>query len=135
MRFSTLGELLEAPPVHLGESGWCAVDAASVAAFAAATGSGQSDGLVPSWLILSLTNRLLPDLLEVPEASSGVNYGAESVRFGPPVSVGSRLRVEARLIAAEPAGGGVQTTVRMVVRAEGADEAACVVDSLSRWLP
>jgi acyl dehydratase len=135
VRFSTLGELLEAPPVHLGESDWYSVDAASVAAFAAATGSGQSDGLVPAWMVLSLTNRLLPELLEVPAASSGVNYGADLVRFGPAVPAGSRLRAEARLIAAEPAGGGVQTTVRVTVRVQSLAEPACVVDSLSRWLP
>jgi acyl dehydratase len=86
------------------------------------------------YFALSLTNRFLPDLLQVPASSSGVNYGAESVEFGPPLSAGDRVRGAAALVGAAEVKGGVQTTVEIRVEVDGAAEPACVVRSLSRWL-
>ena len=135
MTFDRLDDLLKAPPADLGVTGWSVVEAVSVDAFVEATGFGQRDGTIPSLMFLSLTNLFMPDLISVPAASNGVNYGADSVRFGPPVKAGNRLRAKGRLTKAEPAGGGVQTTVEIVVEAEGEKEPVCVVASLSRWMP
>lgn len=116
-------------PCDLGVTDWVVVTAADVEGFEGATGSGVSP-----YFAVSLTNRFLPDLIQVPGASSGVNYGADSVRFGPPLGPGDRVRCSASLVSAKPVNGGVQTAVEVRVEAEDASEPACVVLSLSRWL-
>ena len=133
--FDDLDRLLGAAPVALGTSGWVTVDEAAGRAFAAAVGGARSGEVAPM-LLLALTNRLLPELLQVPGAASGVNYGAESVRFGPPVPVGTRVRASAVLAACREVPGGVQTEIEIRVEAEGCADAepACTVRSLSRWL-
>ncbi|HET6966210.1 MAG TPA: hypothetical protein VFH58_15650 [Acidimicrobiales bacterium] len=127
--FTDLADLLSAPPLELGATGWVEVSAAEVADFETATG-----GPVSPYLALSLTNRFLPDLLQVPAAASGVNYGADSVRFGPVVAEGDRVRAAASLVSASEVSGGIQTTVEIRIEVDGAPEPACVVRSLSRWL-
>ena len=127
--YASLDELLKAPPLDLGATEWIVIGEGEVAGFAESTQSSGSP-----YFALSLTNRFLPDLLLVPGAASGVNYGAESVRFGPPLVAGDRVRGSAALVAADEVRGGVQTTVEIRVEVDGSDEPACVVRSLSRWL-
>lgn len=127
--FTDLDALLAAPPLDLGATGWVDVAEEEVARFEAAT-AGPASG----FLALSLTNRFLPQLLAVPGASSGVNYGAEEVRFGPAVRAGERVRATAAIVAAAEVPGGVQTTIEISIEVEGNEEPACVVRSLSRWL-
>jgi len=127
--FDSLPALLGAPPMELGASAWATVSEADIDAFGRAVGTGPSP-----YLALSLTNRFLPELLQVPAAASGVNYGAESARFGAPLQAGDRVRASARLVSAGAVPGGIQTVVEISVEVDGADEAACVVRSLSRWL-
>ncbi len=127
--FTDLVELLSAPPLELGGTEWVEMSAAELAGFESAAG-----GPVSAYFTLSLTNRFLPDLLQVPAAASGVNYGADSVRFGPVVAAGDRVRAAASLVSASEVNGGVQTTVEIRIEVEGAQEPACVVRSLSRWL-
>jgi hypothetical protein len=130
--FDDLAALAAAAPCDLGTTGWVTVDQAMVDRFVEATARG-TEGLVPPYLLLSLTNLFLPRLLQVPAASSGVNYGTGPVRFGPPVKPGARLRGRATLVEASEMTGGVQTTVRITVDAVGVEQPVCVVDSLSRW--
>lgn len=118
----------------LGATGWEPVTSEQVARYGEATGDVADPGQVPALLLLSLTNLFLPRLVEVRGTSSGVNYGTGQVRFPTPVLVGSRVRARAEVTAAEEVRGGVQTTIRITVEAEGSDEPAVVVDSLSRWL-
>jgi acyl dehydratase len=132
--FERLNDLLNAPPADLGETEWSPVEVASVKAFVQSTGSGQRDETVPPLMLLSITNLFMPELLAVPAASNGVNYGADSVRFGPPVKPGVRLRAAGRLVKAEQVGDGVQTTVEITLEAEGQKEPVCIVQSLSRWM-
>ena len=127
--FSELDALLAAAPADLGATAWAVVSADEVARFERATGAAPSP-----YLALSMTNRFLPDLLQVPVASSGVNYGADSVRFGAVLAPGDRVRAAATLVAAAAVTGGVQTTVEVRLEVDGRDEPACVVRSLSRWL-
>ena len=132
--FESPDELITGAGRALGATGWAAVEAADVKAFVSATGAPQTDGTVPPLFVLSLTNRFLPDLLEVRGATSGVNYGTGTVRFPAPVRPGERIRVSARLLGAVEVSGGVQSTVEITVEVEGSDEPACVVESLSRWM-
>lgn len=131
--FHDLDELLKAPPLELGSTGWVQIDAEALRSFRRATGQPEGEE-VPPLMLLSLTNRFLPELLQVPAASSGVNYGAESVRFGPGARHGDGVRGAATLVAATEVASGVQTTVEIRVEGERSGEALCVVRSLSRWM-
>jgi acyl dehydratase len=99
------------------------------------TGDTASDaGGAPPLLVLALTNLFMPQLVEVQGVSMGVNYGTGSVRFPARAPAGGRLRAGAELVACDDIAGGVQTTIRITVEAEGVAEPVCVVDALSRWL-
>jgi acyl dehydratase len=127
--FQDFEELRRAGPTDLGTTDWVTVDPEEVEAFARATWVSNST----PFLALSLTNRFLPELLQVPAASNGINYGADEVRFGPPVAAGDRVRVRAQLLEVTEVGGGLQTRVQIRVEVAGAAEPSCVVESLSRW--
>jgi acyl dehydratase len=133
---------------HLGYSEWVEVTQEHVDLFADATGDHQWIHVDPErakagpfggpiahgYLTLSLSNRLLPQIVEVQGVSLGVNYGANKVRFPTPVPVGAKIRAGAELTAVEEVQGGVQTTMTITIEVEGADKPACVVESLSRFL-
>ena len=134
--FQTPEDFLGAVGQKLGTTGWFTVEPEAVSDFARATLAAQparADPVAPL-MILSLTNRFLPELLEVRGISSGINYGTEQVTFAAPAYPGDRLRASAVLRAATEVAGGVQTTVEISVEVEGGSETACVVQSLSRWL-
>lgn len=134
--FEKPSDLIGAEGRDLGTTAWLELDELAVQRFTAATGQRPSapGEPVPPMMVLSLTNYFLPQLLEVRGASSGINYGTGAVRFGRPVRAGDRLRARARILEAAEVAGGVQTTVEITVEAEDGDEAACVVESLSRWM-
>jgi acyl dehydratase len=148
--FATPRELLGAVGKPLGASDWLTIDQARVNLFADATGDHQWIHVDPEraksgpfgatiahgYLTLSLVNLFLPQLLEVRGASMGVNYGCDRVRFPAPVRVGSRVRGVGEVVAAEEVkGGAVQVTVRVSVEIEGGERPACVVDTISRFVP
>ncbi len=85
-------------------------------------------------LTLSLSNALLPEVVEVRGFSLGINYGLGQVRFPVPVLVGSRLRASVALADAQDVSGGVQTTMTITMELEGSTKPACVIESLSRYL-
>ena len=144
-----LDELRAAVGRDLGTSSWTTITQDRVDTFAEATGDHQwihvdverakrespfGGQIAHGYLTLSLTNQMLPEVVEVRGISSGINYGADKVRFPSPVPVGSRVRGHVRLEAAEDVAGGVQTTMVITVEVEGAEKPACVVQSISRWL-
>ena len=143
------GNLAGQVGARLGPTAWLAIDQARIDRFAEATDDHQwihvdpvaaADGpfgatIAHGYLTLSLVNRFLPDLLTVANASMGVNYGCEKVRFPSPVRVGSRIRGTGELVSVEPAGGGLQVLVRVTVEIEGQERPACVADTLSRFYP
>jgi acyl dehydratase len=147
--FDGLDELRAAVGRDLGTSDWVEITQERVDTFADATGDHQwihvdverarrespfGGPIAHGYLTLSLTNQLLPEVVEVRGISSGINYGADKVRVPAPVPVGSRVRASVRLDAADDVPGGVQTTMTIVVEIEGAEKPACTVESLSRWL-
>ena len=134
---------------HLGYSEYMEITQERVNLFADATGDHQwihvdvdranaespfGGPIAHGFLTLSLSNLFLPQLIEVPGASAGVNYGTGRVRFPSPVPVGSRVRGGAEVTAVDEVPGGVQTTIAITVEVEGQDKPACVIESLSRWL-
>ena len=147
--FSTLDDLRGAAGTHLGWTDWMEITQERVDRFADATGDHQWIHVDPEragaespyggpiahgFLTLSLSNLFLPQLIQVPGASAGINYGTGKVRFPSPVPVGSRVRGGAEITAVDEIAGGVQTTIAITVEVEGRDKPACVVESLSRWL-
>lgn len=123
----------------LGTTAWTELTRSQVEEFHRAVGSppngdaGDSD-VAPPLLVLALTNLFMPQLVEVRGVSMGVNYGTGEVRFPAGAPVGSRLRASAELTACDDIAGGVQTTIRITVEADGVDAPVCTVDALSRWL-
>jgi acyl dehydratase len=148
MEFQSADELKAAVGTHLGFSGWTTIDQARIDTFAEATGDHQwihvdperaKDGpfgttIAHGYLTLSITNLFLPELLVVPTASAGVNYGANKVRFPAPVPVGSRIRMGCEILECTDVPGGVQVITRNTVEIDGADKPACVVEAISRFL-
>lgn len=132
--FETPGDLLGAVGRELGATAWVSIGAAEVTRFAEATRTVVSGDEVPPLMVLSLTNRFLPELLEVRGVSSGVNYGSGRVSFPAGVQVDDRIRASAHLTEAVEVPGAVQTTVEISVEVQGSNEPACVVESLSRWM-
>ncbi len=115
---------------ELGPTAWVEVGQERLDAFAAAC-----PGAEVGWLLLSLTNLFMPGLVEVRGVSAGLNLGTGAIRFATDgVAAGARVRGRGRIVAAEEAKGGVQTTIELVVEAEQHQAPVVTVESLSRWL-
>ena len=148
--FDSPAQLLENVGKQLGASDWLEIDQARIDLFADATGDHQWIHVDPDraaqgpfggtiahgYLTLSLVNLFLPQVVEVRGISMGVNYGSNKLRFPAPVPVGSRIRGSAELVEAEEVkGGAIQAVIRVSVEVEGSDRPACVVDTISRYVP
>ena len=133
---------------HLGFSDWVEITQERIDQFADATGDHQWIHVDPErakhgpfgttiahgYLTLSITNQFLVQLLRVPTATMGVNYGANKVRFPAPVPVGSRVRMGAEIIDVQDVPGGAQVITRNTVEIDGSDKPACVVEAISRFV-
>jgi acyl dehydratase len=104
------------------------------------------------YLTLSLASFFLPQIARYEGFALAVNYGVDKVRFIAPVLVGKRIRAGADFIApvlvgkriragaemmevTDVKGGGVQTKVLITIEIEGSEKPACVIESISRWIP
>ncbi len=146
--FASPDELLPAVGRALGTSDWVVIDQDRIDTFAEATGDDQwihvdpvaaADGpfgatIAHGYLTLSLTNKLLPEIMRVDGVSMGINYGTNKVRFPQPVVVGSCVRASAVLSEATEIAGGVQVIVAITMEIDGQSKPACVVESVSRFL-
>jgi acyl dehydratase len=113
----------------LGPTEWVEITQQRLDEFAAA-----SPGAPTGWLLLSMTNLFMPEMVTVTGVSAGLNIGTGEVRFGPEVAVGSRVRATGEITSADEARGGVQTTIHIQVESDQGDPLV-EVDALSRWLP
>jgi acyl dehydratase len=146
--FRSAEDLAAAVGKSLGASDWLTIDQTRIDRFADATDDHQwihvdaerakagpfGVPIAHGYLTLSLVNAFLPQLLAVPAAVIGVNYGCNKVRFPAPVPVGSRIRALGELAAVSPVSGGVQVVVRITVEIEGSSKPACVAETVSRFL-
>jgi len=140
----TLAELASAEERDLGSSPWVKIEQERVNRFADATDdhqwihvdleaakSGPFGGTIAhGYLSLSLLPALLANLLRVPDAQMGVNYGIDRVRFTSPVPVGSEVRVNARLLSSEPKGDGILYKVGVQIEIKGQEKPAMVGEVL-----
>jgi acyl dehydratase len=79
---------------------------------------------------LSLGPKFQYEIFEMNGHSLALNYGYDKVRWLQPVPVGSRLRMTAELLAAEPIDGGSKFRMQQTFELEGSDKPACVAESL-----
>ena len=146
--FGSAEELQAAVGKSLGASDWLAIEQSRIDQFADATDDHQwihvdierakagpfGVTIAHGYLTLSLVNALLPQLLSVPTAQMGVNYGCNKVRFSAPVPVGSRIRAVGEIADVTPVPCGVQVVTRVSIEIEGGAKPACVAETVSRFL-
>ena len=132
----------------LGTSPWIEVTQDRVNTFADATDDHQwihvdverakkespyGGPIAHGYLTLSLLIPLWSQVLTVTDATMGVNYGLNKVRFPSPVPVGGKIRLRATLTDVEEIKGGLQLTVSAVIEREGDDKPACVAEPVFRF--
>ena len=136
----TLAELEQAEERDLGFSDWVTIDQNQVNQFAEATHDRQWIHVDPEaaakgpfgktvahgYLTLALLPYLVSQVLSVSDATIGVNYGTERIRFTAPVPVGSQVRLKARLLSSERRGEGVLYHVGVEVEIRGSEKPALV---------
>jgi acyl dehydratase/putative sterol carrier protein len=140
----TLAELASSKERDLGSSPWVKIEQEQVNQFADATGDHQwihvdleaakagpfGGTIAHGYLSLALLPALLGNLIRVPDAQMGVNYGIDRVRFTSPVPVGSEVRANARLISSEPKGDGILYKVGVQIEIKGQEKPAMVGEVL-----
>lgn len=146
--FESVEDLKAAVGKPLGTSDWLQIEQDRINLFAEATDDHQwihvdverakqgpfGAPIAHGYLTLSLVSHFLPQLLQVPTAKMGVNYGCNKVRFPAPVPVGSKLRASGEIVSVDEIPGGAQLVVRVSIEIEGGAKPACVVESVSRFL-
>lgn len=140
-------ELKSAIGEHLGYSDWLEITQEQVNLFADATGDHQwihidverakkespfGGPIAHGYLTLSLAPVLLPQVVITTGFKMGVNYGCNKVRFMSPVPVGAKLRMGAKLVAADDIAGGVQSTYELTFETEGSTKPSCVAEVIYR---
>ncbi len=140
-------ELKSAIGEHLGYSDWLEITQEQVNLFADATGDHQwihidveratkespfGGPIAHGYLTLSLAPVLLPQVVVTTGFKMGVNYGCNKVRFMSPVPVGAKLRMGAKLVAADDIAGGVQSTYELTFETEGSTKPSCVAEVIFR---
>lgn len=92
-------------------------------------------GVSHGWLLLSLTNLLMPQMVRVEDVSAGLNIGTGAVEFATEdVSAGTTIRAVGTVTSAEEVKpGAVQTVIHIQVE-DASGSALVTVDSISRWL-
>jgi acyl dehydratase len=133
---------------ELGVSDWVVVDQARIDAFAECTGDRQwihvdeerarrespfGGTIAHGYLTLSLLGGLAIEIGVVPkDASAGLNYGLDKVRFMTPVKAGARVRVRVTLVSAEKkAGGRILIKTMNELQIDGEDKPALVAETLA----
>lgn len=85
------------------------------------------------FLSLSLATKFWSDLLDVTGVSTKVNYGLDKVRFVSPVTVGTKVRMNAVVAEVTEVRGGWQLTVDQTFEVSGGERPAVVARSLYRF--
>lgn len=135
------------PGLTLGPSSWKEIEQARIDAFADATEDHQWIHVDPEraahgpfgttiahgYLTLALVVPFAYELLHVEDASLGVNYGLDRVRFPAPVPVGSRIRATLEVVDVSAFDGGVQATLKATIERDGGEKPVCVAEVVFRY--
>lgn len=133
---------------ELGVSQWTRVDQDRIDSFAACTGDRQwihvdverarrdspfGGTIAHGYLTLALVASLSMELGLVPaDATAGLNYGLDKVRFMLPVRAGARVRNRVVLLSAEDKGGGrVLIKTQNTLQVEGEEKPALIAETLA----
>ncbi|HEY2022625.1 MaoC family dehydratase [Paraburkholderia sp.] len=133
---------------ELGVSDWVVVDQQRIDVFAACTGDRQwihtdierasrespfGGTIAHGYLTLSLLAALSIEIGLIPaDASAGLNYGLDKVRFMTPVKAGARVRNRATLVSVEKTGGGRFILKTMnELQIDGEDKPALIAETLA----
>ena len=132
---------------EIGVSSWFVVDQQRIDRFARAIDDRQWIHVDPAraksgpfgatiahgFLTLSLLSHLLESTFSFEDATTGINYGLDRVRFTAPLPAGSRIRARFMLRSLEPLdGGGIQSAWNVVVEREGSAKPVLVAEWLLR---
>jgi acyl dehydratase len=130
----------------LGVSDWVTIDQDRINKFADATGDHQwihvdverakkempgGKTIAHGFLTLSLVAGLGGQTHEIRKRSRGINYGSNKVRFTAPVPVGSRVRLQQKLLKVEDIEGGVRLYYENVMEIEGAPKPALIAETIA----
>lgn len=140
----TKEELLSARDVDLGGGEWHTIEQKNIDLFADATGDHQwihvdheaakqgpfGTTVAHGYLSLSLLPALLPGLLTITDATMGINYGIDKVRFTAPIPSGSKVRVKGTLRESQSRGDGILYKVAVEMELQGSEKPAFVGDVL-----
>ena len=131
---------------HAGYTEWQVMEQARVNAFADATDDHQwihvdverakespfGGTIAHGYLTLSLVAPISTQLLQVTDATAGLNYGLDRVRFPSPLRVGAEFRGGLELLEVTEIPGGAQMKARVTIEVKGAEKPAMVADALIR---
>jgi acyl dehydratase len=131
---------------HAGFTEWQTMEQDRVNTFADATDDHQwihvdverakespfGGTIAHGFLTLSLVAPITGALVKVTDASAGINYGLDRVRFPAPIPVGARWRGGAELLEVTEIPGGLQMKVRVTIEVQGSEKPAMVADALVR---
>jgi acyl dehydratase len=131
---------------HAGYTEWQAMEQERVNQFADATDDHQwihvdverakaspfGGTIAHGYLTLSLVAPLMGQLVKVTDATTGINYGLDRVRFPAPLKVGAQFRGGAELLEVSEIPGGLQMKVRVTIEVQGSEKPAMVADVLVR---
>jgi acyl dehydratase len=143
---TTMAELPSHVGAHLGYTGWREMEQDRVDQFADVTEDHNfihvdverakqtpfGGTIAHGYLTLALAAPIGMELLEVTDATVGLNYGLDRVRFPAPLPVGAMWRGGVEIISVEKAGGGLQVKTRTTVEVKGVEKPAMVADCLVR---
>lgn len=87
------------------------------------------------FLTLSLFAPMWFEVLDVPDAGTRINIGADKVRFTAPVPSGTTVRLNATIQSVTEIKGGYQLLSAATITAEGHDRPSVVIEFLERFLP
>lgn len=119
---------------ELGSSDWLLIDQARINAFADATLDHQWIHVDPEraakespykttiahgYLTLSILPHLWEQIIEVNNLKMMVNYGVDKMRFGIPVPVNSKVRLNTKLASIENLRGICKVTIDFNIEVEG----------------
>jgi acyl dehydratase/ubiquinone/menaquinone biosynthesis C-methylase UbiE len=142
-----IDDLAELAGRHLGYSSWHEITQEDVSRFAVLTDDVQWIHVDPEraaagpfgatvahgFHTLARFTTLLGEVLVVDDATTTLNYGLNRVRFPAPARVGQRLHMGLEVLAAEPAGAGVQVLYGATFEVENQVKPVCVAEVIFRY--
>jgi acyl dehydratase len=131
---------------HAGYTDWQVMEQERVDKFAEATDDHQwihvdveraknspfGGTIAHGYLTLSLVAPISQELVKVTDATTGLNYGLDRVRFPAPLPVGAEWRGGLEIMEVADVGGGAQMKARVTIEVKGAEKPSLVADVLVR---